>query len=383
MAVRTGGHGAILKSIMDMAGKLGWNLLNLAFSDNRIPSFVKAQGAIIECLPDDPIALELLKYGCKIVRIGRLPHPRDRLIPAVLRDYAVVGRMAADHLLSRGFKSLGFIGYKGHRTADEIWRGFRSQAQADSCSVSLLTLGGEDIRSADRPAVWMQQEIDWMNSQPIPFGVLTYDDHRAGQFCNTCHGNGISVPEQVAIIGYGNDPAICTTAATPTSSVDPDFPAFGREAALLLQKLMNGASVPPEPVKIAPRTVVQRHSTDVMAVPHPAVARALRCIWDRFERPISPTNIAEAAGVSRTGLDRLFRRYLGRTVNAELVRKRLERCSELLLTTDLPVADIASFTGFQSRTYLHTVFHRAYGMTPRQFRRKSHRSRLQDNVSYF
>ena len=44
------------------------------------------------------------------------------------------------------------------------------------------------------------------------------------------------------------------------------------------------------------------------------------------------------------------------------------RCRELLETTDQPVAQIARRIGFRSGEYLHTVFARAFGMTPRQYR---------------
>ncbi len=67
-------------------------------------------------------------------------------------------------------------------------------------------------------------------------------------------------------------------------------------------------------------------------------------------------------------LERRFRKHMNRGINAELIRKRLERCCELLKSTDEPVARIARQVGFGSGEYLHTVFARTFGMTPRQYR---------------
>jgi AraC family transcriptional regulator len=61
-------------------------------------------------------------------------------------------------------------------------------------------------------------------------------------------------------------------------------------------------------------------------------------------------------------------RHLGRSVNAELRRKRLEYCRRLLVTTSLPIADIAPQCGFVSAAYLGSVFREAFGTTPHKWR---------------
>jgi len=58
-------------------------------------------------------------------------------------------------------------------------------------------------------------------------------------------------------------------------------------------------------------------------------------------------------------------------VNEELLRKRLERCRELLLSTDLTLVDIAPKVGFLSKTYLHRIFREHYHCTPKEMRKQS------------
>lgn len=152
------------------------------------------------------------------------------------------------------------------------------------------------------------------------------------------------------------------------SSVDTAREASARRAMVLLRSLIDGESKPDAPILIPPAGIVERQSTDLLAVADPALALALRFMWDHLEQNISVGDIAEAAGVGRRRLERAFRGELGRSVNAELRRKRLEQCCHLLKTTDLPVADVAPLTGFCSAGYLNKVFRQAFGTTPRKWR---------------
>ena len=106
----------------------------------------------------------------------------------------------------------------------------------------------------------------------------------------------------------------------------------------------------------------------MLAVPDLDVARALRYMWANFGQSLTVRDVAEAAGICRRKLERCFKTYIGRTVNEELTRKRIERCCELLTTTNKPVAAIASEVGFQTGPYLFRLFRRVTGVTPRQYR---------------
>ena len=119
---------------------------------------------------------------------------------------------------------------------------------------------------------------------------------------------------------------------------------------------------------IPPRGVVARRSTDVLAVEDPTVARAMRFMWDHLDQNVSVEDVALQAGVARRQLERAFRQHIKRGVNAELRRKRLERCCELLRSTEITISDIAPMIGFRSNDYLHASFKQAFGVTPRQYR---------------
>lgn len=87
--------------------------------------------------------------------------------------------------------------------------------------------------------------------------------------------------------------------------------------------------------------------------------------------------IAAECGVHPVHLARTFRRFLGCTPGAYLRRCRVERATQLLRRTRLPLAEIAMRSGFADQAHMSRAFRTALAMTPAAFRR--HVSSVQDN----
>jgi LacI family transcriptional regulator len=73
--------------------------------------------------------------------------------------------------------------------------------------------------------------------------------------------------------------------------------------------------------------------------------------------------------VSRSQLERRFRKYLNRSPQSEIRNVQVKRAKELLATTDLSLPQIAVLTGFEHPEYLSVVFKRETGQTPGSYRR--------------
>lgn len=84
--------------------------------------------------------------------------------------------------------------------------------------------------------------------------------------------------------------------------------------------------------------------------------------------------MAQAAAVSRSGLDAHFRAELGLTVRAVIRRIQLERTLRLVTDTGLSLKEIAARTGFQSVQHMTTLFSAAYGRPPARYRGEANRS---------
>ena len=78
--------------------------------------------------------------------------------------------------------------------------------------------------------------------------------------------------------------------------------------------------------------------------------------------------IAERFTISSAYLRRLYRKETGNSLNDVLMSVRLQKICDLLAGTDRPLNDIAESSGIRNVNYLYTVFKKAYGMTPIEYR---------------
>ena len=122
---------------------------------------------------------------------------------------------------------------------------------------------------------------------------------------------------------------------------------------------------------IEPRGVATRRSTDVVAIDDPAIALALHTIRQQASRGITVNEVLAVCGVSRSTLERQFRKLLGRTPQQEIRHTQVKRAQDLLATTELSTDQIASLCGFEHAEYFHVVFKRVTGRTPGDYRRQA------------
>ncbi|NGO38242.1 DNA-binding transcriptional regulator [Limisphaera ngatamarikiensis] len=291
-------------------------------------------------------------------------------IPLVHVDDRAIARMAADHLRQRGFQHFGFYGLNS-----ENW----SLRRRDAFCQYVAEWGGtvsvyERPRLEGNGARWAELEqelLQWLRNLPKPAGVMVSSDQLGLGFLEACRQAGVAVPEEIAVVGVDNDDALCEIAHPPLSSIWPAHQRVGYEAAALLDRLMRGEPPPRQPVLIPPLTVVTRRSTDVLAVADRQLARALQIIREQACRGLGVADVARAAGLSRSVLQRRFRALLGRTVHQTILEVRIQRACQLLRETDMPIAQVAEEAGFRHQEYLGAVLKRRLGKTPAQIRREA------------
>lgn len=78
--------------------------------------------------------------------------------------------------------------------------------------------------------------------------------------------------------------------------------------------------------------------------------------------------LAEWLGYSEKYCSELFRSVMGEPFSRYLARRRTEIASDLLLTTDKSIGDIAASVGFSDQFSFSHFFKRATGFSPRAFR---------------
>jgi LacI family transcriptional regulator len=292
-------------------------------------------------------------------------------IPWVETDDQAIADIAADHLMSRGFRELAFCGDRHFNWAILRCEHFVRivQRSGGKCHVYESSSAGRSSDSAwDRE---QQRLTRWVASLPRPVGIMTCYDIRAQQLLDVCRELNIAVPEEIAVIGVDNDRLLCDLCEPPLSSVMPDTHRTGFIAASLLDKQMSGEKVAPQAYLIPPLGVQTRRSTDIMAIDDPHIAGALRFIRENACSGIQIRDLLREIPLSRRVLESRFKQRIGRTPHEEIMRIRMERVKILLVETDLPLRSVAKRTGFNYIEYLNEAFKKYTGTTPGKYRKEA------------
>ena len=287
--------------------------------------------------------------------------------PTVISDSAAVARLAAEHLLGRGFQHFGYCGDGRFAWSTNHGQNFAAHLQRAGRECSFYSSSPADFR--DRAGEWAKL-AGWLTSLPKPVAVMACYDIRGQQVLDACRALRLRVPDEVAVIGQHNDDLLCELCDPPLSSVIPDARRAGYEAARLLARLMAGQRVAPGVYVIAPIGVAVRRSTDVIAVENPGIAVAVRYLSDHFTEVIAVDDLARMAGMSRTRLEREFRTYFARSPYDYALQLRLRRARELLASSDLLISEVGARVGFSTPEYFSAIFKSHTGTSPKAFRRQ-------------
>ena len=101
----------------------------------------------------------------------------------------------------------------------------------------------------------------------------------------------------------------------------------------------------------------------------PRLAQAIRVMEAHVEEPVTVDAIARRAGVTPRTLETIFSGSIGETPGAYYLRLRLTTARKLVTDTRLPMAEIATRTGFSSASTFSRAFSRAFGQAPITLRR--------------
>lgn len=99
------------------------------------------------------------------------------------------------------------------------------------------------------------------------------------------------------------------------------------------------------------------------------LSRALLAIFEQPAVAYTVDSLALIAGMSRSAFASAFQRAFAQSPMSLVKLVRLRRASELLITTALPVAEVAKRVGFSSRSNFSLAFSQLHGMDPSSFRR--------------
>lgn len=332
--------------------------------DSSLPDWkeLRLDGAIVR---DVTMAESLAHSGFPVIFAQ---HNKDSYapFPAIITHSESIGRMAAEHFLDRGFQNFAFCGL------DEfVWSRMRAQHFDERVEQAGYRVHLYRQPKSRSKRLWRNEQaliVNWLKSLPKPAALMCCNDDRALQVVEACKSTGLSVPDDVAVLGVDNDVLVCDLADPPISSVALNTEAAGHEAAALLDRLMQGDSMAGQMIWVRPTHIVTRMSTDVLAVTDASVAMALRFIRRNPDRPLQVDDVVEATSVSRRVLEKRFRSILHRSVYQEIRRVRVNSIIQFLVGTDMGIAEIAVRSGFDSVEHVARYFRKETGMSLRDYR---------------
>jgi LacI family transcriptional regulator len=313
--------------------------------------------AIIASLIDQEVADTLLKKKVPIVNVsnrGTAFHP-----VSVVSDLAGALDRGLRHFQERGLTRIATLG----KVADlnEIPEDLSSRFQYQGRVPFDMR-----IRVIDQKLV--AQTGAWLKQAGFPLAVFCGSDAQALQLSEICERNGISVPQEVAILGSGNDEVACFSAHPTLSSVDMRFEEVGAQALGLLLNLLEGRNPKPNLRSVSPGQVMIRQSSNIYAVDDPYVAKALRIMDEDLTTHLNIGTLAETLNISRRMFEHRFHRKMNMAPAAYLRAKRLRRAKELLKNSDMQITEIAYAAGFANAAHFCTLFRKQQGMSPNQYR---------------
>lgn len=297
--------------------------------------------------------------------------------PRVLVDHAAVSRAVAEHFLSRGHRHFAFYSDVQNWAFEENGRGFLTALQAAG-RVGEWLCWHRSPNFTDGHLQWKHKR-NWLAAElkrlPKPLALFAATDDHAVEALEICENLGLVVPDDVSIVGVDNSQPAVEAMHTPISSVDTNLELVGYRGAAVLDEMMRCQKTPPqpEPVRIEPAGLIVRKSSDLLAVGHSGVARALQFMMTHSHEAIGVDDLARAAAMSRRGLHQAFMEHLGRAPGHELQRVRIEKAKRLLVesvASGEKLESVGESCGYQSANSFWFAFKSATGVSPRQYREK-------------
>ena len=354
--------------VREFAHETDWNIQTFDFGGEPFPvrdliRFWSPVGCIVE-VSGNGLKRESIPrraFGkTPVVYIGGDSHVVPANATCVVHDAKATGEYAARELLAIGMKNFAFLGWKGRE-----WSESRKQAFA-----AALRLNGRELDTFDLPPSGKEVHSckRWLSRLPKPCGLFAANDAIAETALSICRIAGISVPDDIAVIGVDDDESICENSVPTLSSVRPDFRQGGRLAArLLARKILKSRYIRTKTVFTVSGTI-RRSSTRIFKQKDADVSAAIERIWKPDGALLSPKEILSGFPCSRRNAEIRFRRTTGRSVLEEIMKARMHLAKRLLSETQLQIAIVAERCGYCSVAHFRDTFRTSTGCNPLEWR---------------
>ena len=132
-------------------------------------------------------------------------------VPSVHADFEESGRIAAEHLMSRGFRRFGYLGYVREIESKRQIKGFKNTLQLEDFRCSIHQFARTSLHgNANAWDEFRSGLLKWVASWRPPIGIFVVNDLYCRYLMDACRSVGLHVPHDYAIIGTANEPVFAT-----------------------------------------------------------------------------------------------------------------------------------------------------------------------------
>lgn len=333
--------------------------------DPRTLRDLRANGLVLGASPPFlPLVRRIISQGVPTVDVSA--EAASMGAPRVATDDHMVGEMAAQYYISKGFRNLIYYGMAERHWSENRWRGFEQVATSAGLRPQIFN---RPVRKAWRgSSLFPCRDLDWIKSLPAPAAIFGGDDLLGAELLESCHASGIRVPVDVAILSVDNDDIFGSWRNGQLSTIRLNTRRIGLRAMEIIDAMVGNRRRRFESEFVPPIEVITRLSTNVFGVPDTVVRRALEVAQKQIGAGISVKWLASEIGVSRATLERRFMASLGKSPSMELARMQAERARRMLLDSKQPIENIAEEAGYPSAKQMRTSIRRQFGKTPSEIR---------------
>lgn len=256
----------VMRGIDDVARDLDYRILLLTFN-SQTPEIEEGYFCLKEVMDKELGGLLITAEQIKNVELNKL---KENKVPFVVLNYAPTfgnwvtvdwasgSYEAVKHLLSQGHERIAYLGgmVEKFEVDKHKFAGFKKAIFEAGLSFdpNLLKQCPYTERDRIRPLV---EEL--LSQSPRPTAIFCGDDIIATKVLQIAQKSNLKVPDDLAIIGYGNLP-ITTRLHPELTTVDVPRYELGRQAMSIFAKLKSGAEEEQQNVLMPTRLII-RNST--------------------------------------------------------------------------------------------------------------------------
>lgn len=225
---------------------------------------------VIPCFGDSPLESAILVGSANPSRIAQVAARAKRVVlvdarddrdrwDSVLVDNIGGAEAATRHLIALGHTRIAFVlGHAADLAFQERFEGYLSAHRKANIAVSPDLV----IRGTNYSGAPIDQIRSCLTADEPPTAIVTSNDHYAYWVYNVCHALGISIPDDLSVVGFDDSPH-CLLTLPPLTTIRVDTMQIGRIAVRRIAELIERADSPdPRAVRIVLTvSLVERGST--------------------------------------------------------------------------------------------------------------------------